>query len=575
MQYIEKFKEQSSLIEKLKEDCAHLCWVMAMYLERNDIIELANDALTDGNNDKKIDFIDLDVSTGKIVLAQGYYSQSMNKDEAPANKASDLNTAAAWLLSGNLGDIPDSLRDIIKNCREAIENDDIATIEILYVHNLPESANCKKELATVEAHLSTLFEDKGIDVICRELGSSSIEALYMTKESQIAIKDKIEINKKPFFVEESSGWKAYIFSITGEWLYNLYKQYGENLFSANYRGFLGSGKRKKINNGIRQSAESEPTNFWAYNNGITILTLDIDDHDREKTFITGLSIINGAQTTGSIGSVDENKIDNLKEIRVLCRVIRCSDVGLIPKIIKTNNTQNEITSWDVYSNDPIQISLKEKFSYYGKQYSLKRGFDTSTYDLGIYSVAQPTLAFEGNYAEANRGKNNVFLNKYLYKSVFENKKARHLLLIFTLSKAIDEIKYNIKQTCISKENPTEIDKKKLGLFRNLKFKMFLISIIADCLESIIDSAVDKSSVAVSYDYATKPIDDIVANWIPAANSVLTALAGKIKDTDINEYINNKNLYNDLCRDITSLISMLKETSGSETFDTVKSMIWNG
>lgn len=79
MQYIKKFKEQSSLIEKFKEDGAYLCWVMAMYLERNDIFELATDALTDGNDDKKIDFIDLDISTGKIILAQGYYSQSKKR----------------------------------------------------------------------------------------------------------------------------------------------------------------------------------------------------------------------------------------------------------------------------------------------------------------------------------------------------------------------------------------------------------------------------------------------------------------------------------------------------------------
>jgi len=575
MHYIQKFKEQASLIEKFKEDNAYLCWVMAMYLGRNDIFELANDSLTDGNNDKKIDFIDIDISTGTITLAQGYYTQSSKKDEAPANKASDLNTAAAWLVSGNLADIPDNLRDIIRNCREAIDNDDIATIEILYIHNLPESDNCKKELATVESHLATLFEAKGIDIVSRELGLSTIEGLYVSKESQIVIKDDIVINTKPFFEETSEGWNAYIFSVTGEWLYNLYTQYGDELFSANYRGFLGSGKRKKINNAIRQSAETEPNNFWAFNNGITILTLDINNEDEDKTIITGISIINGAQTTGSIGSLDDNKIDNLKQIKVLCRVIKCSNVDLIPKIIKSNNTQNAITSWDVYSNDPIQLSLQEKFEFYNKPYSIKRGFDEANFDLGIVSVAQPTLAFEGNYAEANRGKNNVFLNKYLYKSVFENKKARHLLLTYTLSKAVDEIKYNIKQTCASKENPTESDKRKLSLFRNLKFKMFFISIIADCLESVIDSAIDKNRVAISKDYAVKSIDEIKNNWIPPINIILSALVGKINDSDINDYINNKNAYNDLCSDISSLISMLKQTSGSETFNNVKLMIWNG
>lgn len=140
---------------------------------------------------------------------------------------------------------------------------------------------------------------------------------------------------------------------------------------------------------------------------------------------------------------------------------------------------------------------------------------------------------------------------------------------------MDEVKYNIKQSCGSKENPTEIEKIKLTLFRNLKFKMFFISVIADCLESIIDSAVDKNNIAISKDYAVKPIDDIVKNWISAVNSVLTALVGKTKDSDINDYINDKNAYIELCKDINSLITMLKDTSGSNTFDSVKSMIWNG
>ncbi len=574
MQFLTKFKEQTALIEKFKEDSAYLCWVLGMYLERNDIFEMATDDLMDGPDDKKIDFIDLDISSGKIVLAQGYYSQSTKKDEAPANKASDLNTAAAWLISGRLQDIPQYLREVIKNCRDAIENDDISTIEILYVHNLPESDNCKKELSTVEAHLNSLFEDKGIDVICKELGLPTIEALFLSKETQITVKKRIKIDSKPLFEEKSDGWIAYIFSVTGEWIYKLYKEYSGDLFSANYRGFLGSGKRKKINNEIRQSAENEPQNFWAYNNGITILTLHVDDKDETVTYITGASIINGAQTTGSIGSIDESRLKSLKSLKVLCRVIQCSELDLIPKIIKNNNTQNAITSWDVYANDPIQINLKKEFKKYGHIYSLKRGFDESTFDLGIYTVAQPALAFEGNYAEANRGKNSIFLNKHLYKSVFENRKARHFLLTFTLSKAVDEIKYSIKEDFKTKQNPTENDKVKITLFRNLKFKMFFITIIADCLESIINSSVDKKTVSISKDYADKPLNEVINLWIKAVNIVLTALVGTLNSDDINDYLNNKDKYNELRKGIATLISMLKVNLDSKAFDDVRSMISN-
>ena len=128
MNYIEKFKRETALINKFKEDSAYLCWVMALYLDRNDVFGLATDDLTDGKNDKKIDFVDLDIGNGKITLAQGYYSMK-DRDEAPANKASDMNTAIAWLVSGDISEIPDYMKGIINECREAINNNEISIID--------------------------------------------------------------------------------------------------------------------------------------------------------------------------------------------------------------------------------------------------------------------------------------------------------------------------------------------------------------------------------------------------------------------------------------------------------------
>ena len=37
MNYIEKFKAETALINKFGEGNAYLCWVMALYLDRNDV----------------------------------------------------------------------------------------------------------------------------------------------------------------------------------------------------------------------------------------------------------------------------------------------------------------------------------------------------------------------------------------------------------------------------------------------------------------------------------------------------------------------------------------------------------
>ena len=62
-----------------------------------------------------------------------------------------------------------------------------------------------------------------------------------------------------------------------------------------------------INNGIKLSASDEPNNFWVYNNGVTALVLDYKLGPRlksgRKITIDGISVVNGAQTTGSLGSI--------------------------------------------------------------------------------------------------------------------------------------------------------------------------------------------------------------------------------------------------------------------------------
>src|SRR5262245_18974607 len=138
MAYLDAFHADAGLVTQLGEGNAHLIWSLGLYLEEPDLVTLAGESLTDGPNDKKIDFIRFDQDTKRIIFAQGYFGQG-KKDAAPANKASDLNTAAAWLFSGDLTTVPEPLRPSIEECRVAIGQGEVESIELLFVHNLPES----------------------------------------------------------------------------------------------------------------------------------------------------------------------------------------------------------------------------------------------------------------------------------------------------------------------------------------------------------------------------------------------------------------------------------------------------
>ncbi|MEJ1267097.1 hypothetical protein WDV93_05025 [Pantoea ananatis] len=129
-----------------------------------------------------------------------------------------------------------------------------------------------------------------------------------------------------------------------------------------------------------------------------------------------------------------------------------------------------------------------EFSTLGYVYSLKRGFENTGALFGIESVAQPLVALHGDYASANRGKNYVFDTKTAYDNAFHESKAQHILLAYTISKAIEKVKSNLK----SKENKIASDESNLLFLQNLKSRFFLISVIGEILDELTDKPLNKS-----------------------------------------------------------------------------------
>ncbi len=563
--YEAEFRSHHQLISKLGEGNAYLVWTLGLYIDESDLDALASEALTDGKNDKKLDFLYLDRDGRRIVFAQGYYAQGF-KDSAPANKASDLNTAAAWLFSGDTSEVPATLRAPIEECRQALTDGEVDSIELLFVHNLPESVNVTKELRTAAQHIQAFLSDTpAVSVQGRELGTSRVEQLYATRDSHIDVKQEIACPAQVKFSEEGPKWRAHILSVPGQWLHDLFVEHGEALFSANYRGFLGINKRRRINSGIRSSAEGQPKDFWVFNNGVTLLTLGITPKDAQ-TMLSGVSIINGAQTTGSLGSVDTKRHD-LKDVKVLCRVIESADDATINEIVRFNNTQNEITNWDQYSNDPDQLRIKGEFEMLGHAYSQKRGFSGSNDAISIEEVAQPLVAFHGRFEDANGGKNRIFERKPLYNSAFPNRKARHILFVLTLARAIDERRGELKRKS-SAGTIITLEEQQLALLRHLRFKYFLVAEVARLLEVVLGRKVDLDAVAFSPEAASfskNSLVDLVAAWSPIVEAVLTFATTVLPPTDVTRRLGQTDAVAVVAKQLEALLYTTKASAPFEAF----------
>src|SRR6202043_2868174 len=100
------------------------------------------------------------------------------------------------------------------------------TIELLYVHNLPESKNVSTELKTVETHLSKGLAKSNVRVSALELGLEQLEKIFVAKESQILVRESVPCPAKLHFEEQGPKWKAAVTSVPGDWLRSLFAKYG-------------------------------------------------------------------------------------------------------------------------------------------------------------------------------------------------------------------------------------------------------------------------------------------------------------------------------------------------------------
>jgi hypothetical protein len=109
--------------------------------------------------------------------------------------------------------------------------------------------------------------------------------------------------------------------VPAAWLHELHDRHGDQLFSANVRGPIPSRRsRNNINYSIEVTAKESPEQFWAYNNGITALVNDATfDSESHEVRISGIAIVNGAQTTGALGRVPK---DDLGQVHVLARFVK-------------------------------------------------------------------------------------------------------------------------------------------------------------------------------------------------------------------------------------------------------------
>ncbi len=218
-----RLDERPELTKKYGDNALPLLGLF-LFVQADDIDALAATSMTDGGNDKKIDFFFIDPTTKYAAIVQGFSSKRWGKTSADANKATDLISAAGWLFTGDLQQVPKKLREIAAELRDAVKAKEINRIEFLYIHNCHESSNVQDERDTAVAAAAKLINDDAIAIAAHELGLESLDDLCLAAESEIFIQEKVKIPTGNVISEKGKVWESIVASMDGSWRHALHKK---------------------------------------------------------------------------------------------------------------------------------------------------------------------------------------------------------------------------------------------------------------------------------------------------------------------------------------------------------------
>ncbi|GAA6168143.1 AIPR family protein [Sessilibacter corallicola] len=481
---LEKVIENSieeNILEKLKQDhqrksYGFMVWFLKFYAG----IENISDYITDGHGDNSCDIIlDKTNSQNEKVF---YLIQSKWNKISNCNREFD-----SELLKSYLSDVHSILRGDKKKTENELFNSRYGELishirqngEVKVIY-LSLNNNCKEideNIRSIEKAFGEKVKVQAFDINQLKLDfidriykksnpPNPLEKIYSPEYEKIQIDIEREHEANHLVVEKP--FEAHVFNIKPKTIFNLVRRYGVSLFNKNVRNPLVSSY---INEEIRTSLMDNPSYFWYYNNGITAITraIPVIGTQARSFEVTGLQVINGAQTAYSIYQAYLEATHEQREVidaeaRITLRLLKSGGSDFDLKVTKYTNSQNPVSERDFWSNHEIQEKI-QKYFYETNVWYEKRSGEFRKTPKGIVSLpnsfvanahlafwlSDPISVFKSTISREHRGIDLIFTSHKadqdgLYEKIFNKEtNPKHVFASFAVFDTLTNVKgFNIE-----------------------------------------------------------------------------------------------------------------------------------
>ena len=364
-EFIKKHKKHKGAINNQKS-YALLIWFLEFYGRKSNY----KDFITDGDKDSSCDIVFDNTNNQGDKIFYVVQSKWNNADNSEKETDKDEILKALNDFDTILRGEKQNVNEKIKAKLEDLDNHLKANGEVKFIFlTLSQYKGGADEniSAFIKSDEKTKFEVIDInrikvDYIDRTYKKieplNPLESYHNPEENPVSL----EIVQTNGVVQIQTPFKAYMFLLRPKSIYDLFEKYGFALFYKNVRNPL---LQSQFNEDIEKTAVDNPAFFWYYNNGITAITYFLPTIRRkaEKIELTGLQIINGAQTVYAIyraykdaSPTKRKQMDSVSLVTL--RLLESGGKDFDLNVTRYTNSQNPVDDRDFCANDDIQIMLQ-------------------------------------------------------------------------------------------------------------------------------------------------------------------------------------------------------------------------
>ncbi|WKZ81035.1 MAG: AIPR family protein [Fimbriimonadaceae bacterium] len=317
----------------------------------------AEDVVTDGKNDRGIDFYS--TKDHKYRIGQCKMPDQQYLDANPTtprifgqNLIHEARTSLAYLL-----DDADSLaNDRVKRLYAILTADKadpdfhLTFFIIIYGRTSPQADTA---LETLQSE----YRDRRVTIVLKQLDELVDEFIVGAHSYGQELRIKLTCDPKHLLRLPDS---CYLLTSAGD-IYDAFRRFGWRLFDLNLRYEI---RNSPVNSEIVQSLSTSKgrKQFHYLNNGLIIVVKQYTINEaRGELSLNEPQIVNGLQTVASINNAVQDKQVTPEELvpcRVQVRVVQTNDSDLVSNLVRATNNQNPMSPRSLRSNSREQKELR-------------------------------------------------------------------------------------------------------------------------------------------------------------------------------------------------------------------------